>query len=97
MENMLSVLYPELARAGFRQEHTDQLAKEAEKIQMFEEERFENEFLIWWNSLSRENKIKIDSENSGIPKEGKARTMQRKEYFRTQFFNEISLEDQERI
>jgi len=66
-----------------------QAAEEAKKIREIEEQRFEDEFLIWWTQLSEEEKEKVDSENTVLPKEGKLRTNFRKDWFRKHIFKPL--------
>ena len=64
-------------------------AEEAKRIRELEEQRFEDEFLIWWTALSKQEKEEVDSENKLLPKEGKLRTEFRKDWFRRNVFKPL--------
>ena len=87
MRILLSVIVSDFVQAI--EEAARRAAEEAKRIRELEEQRFEDEFLIWWTALSKQEKEEVDSENKLLPKEGKLRTEFRKDWFRKNVFKPL--------
>ncbi|MBW1976177.1 MAG: hypothetical protein JRI45_11570 [Deltaproteobacteria bacterium] len=102
VDNPLAYILTSLKRGQFgkpkgfkskKEQIAEEIAKdiheEAERIRKLNEQYFEDAFLVWWNNLSEEEKRRIDSLNTAIPKQGYFRELHRKEYFRRHVFEPL--------